>query len=139
VADAAFAAKQGALAGPGQGHAGLGAGAVDAVDAKPARSLEQVKGEITAALAAEKRKAALAALTQKIDEQFARAARCPMRPRIWASRWPTPARSPPMACVWPAGPSRPACPPPRPVVKAAFAMEHEGQPQITELVAGKSL
>jgi len=70
VADAAYAAKAGAIAGPVKGQLGWALVRVDAIDVKPARTLDQVKGEITAALTEEKRKAALATLTEKINDDF---------------------------------------------------------------------
>ena len=70
AAQAAFAASQGALAEPARGGLGWYVLRVDAIDRQPARSLEQVRGEISAALAEEQRRAALADLTARIEEEF---------------------------------------------------------------------
>ena len=70
AAQAAFAAEQGTLAQPARGGLGWFVLRVDAVERKPARSLEQVRGEIVAALAAEQRRAALADLTARIEEEL---------------------------------------------------------------------
>jgi peptidyl-prolyl cis-trans isomerase D len=43
---------------------------VDDIINKPAQSLDQAKGEIAAALLADKRKAALAAVTTKLEDSF---------------------------------------------------------------------
>jgi peptidyl-prolyl cis-trans isomerase D len=70
VAQAAFAAAQGAIAEPARGGLGWYVLRVDAIERKPARSLEQVRDEISAALAVEQRHAALADLTARIEEEF---------------------------------------------------------------------
>jgi len=70
VAQAGFAAEQGALAAPARGGLGWYVLRVDAVDRQPARTLEQVSGEIATALAAEQKRAALDDLTARIEEEF---------------------------------------------------------------------
>ena len=70
VAQAAFAAEQGALAQPARGGLGWYVLRVDAVERKPARTLAQVREEIAAALATEQRRAALADLSARIEEEF---------------------------------------------------------------------
>ena len=70
VAQAAFAAAQGALAQPARGGLGWYVLRVDAIDRQPARALEQVHGEISKTLADEQRRTALADLTARIEEEF---------------------------------------------------------------------
>lgn len=70
AAQAAFAAEQGALAQPARGSLGWYVLRVDAIDRQPARTLEQVRGEIATALAQEQRQTALDDLTARIEEEF---------------------------------------------------------------------
>jgi peptidyl-prolyl cis-trans isomerase D len=70
VAQAAFAGVQGALATPARGGLGWYVIRVDAIDRQAARTVEQVSGEIAAALANEQRRAALDDLTADIEERF---------------------------------------------------------------------
>jgi peptidyl-prolyl cis-trans isomerase D len=70
AAQAAFAASQGGLAQPARGPLGWYVLRVDAVDRQPARTLAQVRAEIATALAEEQRRAALADLTARIEEEF---------------------------------------------------------------------
>lgn len=71
VADAAFAAKQGELAGPVRGPLGWTLLRVTAVDTIPARALASVRGEIVETLKAQKEKQLLADFTGKIEDQIA--------------------------------------------------------------------
>ena len=70
VASAGFAAAQGALVGPVRGGLGWFVLHVDKIDRQPARSMDQARGEIVAALTKEQRTAALADLTAKIEQEF---------------------------------------------------------------------
>jgi peptidyl-prolyl cis-trans isomerase D len=70
VAQAAFAAQSGAIATPARGGLGWYVLRVDAIDKRPARTLEQARGEIVAALTAEQRRAALDDLTADIEDRF---------------------------------------------------------------------
>lgn len=71
VADAAFAAKQGALVGPLRGSLGWVLLRVTKVDVTPARSLDAVRGEIVASLRDQKQKRLLSDFTGKIEDQVA--------------------------------------------------------------------
>ena len=133
VAEAAYAAKAGAIAGPVKGALGWALVRVDAIDAKPARTLEQVKGEITAALTEEKRKQALAALTEKVNDDFGKGGALSDTAKELGL---TMAETPLLTAKTPAGMGLPA--ELASILPAAFGMDHEGQPQISELVAGKS-
>lgn len=70
AAQAAFSAQRGALAQPARGGLGWYVLRVDEVDRQPARTLEQVRDEIAAALVVEQRQAALDDLTARIDEEI---------------------------------------------------------------------
>jgi peptidyl-prolyl cis-trans isomerase D len=70
VATAAFAAAQGSLVAPTRGGLGWYLLHVDKVDRQAARSLDQARGEIVTALAAEQRTRALADLTARIDDEL---------------------------------------------------------------------
>lgn len=70
VADAAFAAAQGAIAAPARSPIGWHVIHVDRVDQRPARTLDQVRGEIVTELAAVNRRKALGELTARIEEEF---------------------------------------------------------------------
>jgi peptidyl-prolyl cis-trans isomerase D len=70
AAQAAFAATQGGLAQPARGPLGWYVLRVDAIDRQPARTLAQAREEIATTLAEEQRRAALADLTARIEEEF---------------------------------------------------------------------
>lgn len=70
VANAVFAAGQGQLTAPTRGGLGWYLMRVEAIQKTPARTLDQVRGEITSQLAVEKRNAALADMTARIEEEF---------------------------------------------------------------------
>jgi len=70
VAQAAFTAQSGALSTPARGGLGWYVMRVDAIEKRPARTLDEVRGEIVEALTAEKRRDALADLTANIEERF---------------------------------------------------------------------
>lgn len=68
-AEAAFKAAQGAVVEPAQGTLGWYVARVDAIERVPARTLAQATPEITEALSAEKRSAAVADLTAEIESE----------------------------------------------------------------------
>jgi peptidyl-prolyl cis-trans isomerase D len=70
VADAAFATARGSISAPVQGGLGWYLLQVDGVTASPGKSLAQARGEIAAALTAEQRRAAIADLGARIEEQI---------------------------------------------------------------------
>lgn len=137
VAEAAFAAKAGTTAGPAKGVLGWALVRVDSVDAKPARSLDQARAEIATALTADKRKAALAMMLEKMTDRFDKGgALSDAAKELGLTLSETPALTVDGQIFGQPGQTAPADL--VPVVKAAFSMEHEGQAQISELVAGKS-
>ena len=70
VAAAGFGAARGAVSDPARGSLGWYILQVDSVTSRPGRSLEQARGEITAALREEKHRAAFADLASRIEEQL---------------------------------------------------------------------
>jgi peptidyl-prolyl cis-trans isomerase D len=70
VADAAFSTANGAIAAPARSAIGWHLVHVDAIDKRPERALDQVRGEIITQLTAVKRRKALGDLTARIEDQF---------------------------------------------------------------------
>jgi peptidyl-prolyl cis-trans isomerase D len=70
IAQAAFAAAQGAYTQPARSALGWYVLHVDAIDRQPARSLDQARAEISAALAEEQHRTALADLSARIEDEF---------------------------------------------------------------------
>jgi len=70
VADAAFQAAKGAITAPARSGLGWHLIRVDAIEGTPARTLEQVRGEITAALAAELHRTAVTDLAARLQDEF---------------------------------------------------------------------
>lgn len=71
VADAVFAAPQGAVVGPLRGTLGFVVARVDAVTQVPARTLQQVRADIFDTLTKQKSAAALADLRNKVEDALA--------------------------------------------------------------------
>ncbi|MEG3165632.1 SurA N-terminal domain-containing protein [Sphingomonas sp. PB2P19] len=72
LADTLFAAAKGAVVGPVRGPLGWTVAKVDSIDQVAARTLDQVRAEITTALAAQKSAAALSDVHDKIDDALAK-------------------------------------------------------------------
>jgi len=70
VADAAYAAGKGKLAAPARSGLGWHVMRVDEVTSRPARTLDQVRGEIAGQIAADKKRTALSEMLSKIEDQF---------------------------------------------------------------------
>jgi peptidyl-prolyl cis-trans isomerase D len=70
VAAAYFSAERGAMTTPARSPLGWHVARIDAVETTPARSLNQVRGDITDTLRAEKRVRGLADLASEIEEQL---------------------------------------------------------------------
>lgn len=70
VAQAAFAAAQGAVVGPIQSELGFHVVRVAQINTTPARSLDAVRGDIARAIEARKRTDALAALIGRVEDQL---------------------------------------------------------------------
>ena len=70
VAGAYFAATRGSISEPARSPLGWHIARIDAIEAKPAQTLEQVRGDIAETLRAEKRVRGLADLASEIDDQL---------------------------------------------------------------------
>lgn len=77
VADAVFMAPVGKLATPGKSPLGWHVIRVDEEQKKPARTLAEVKGELTTQIAEEKRRKAFSDMLAKIEDQFENGANLP--------------------------------------------------------------
>jgi peptidyl-prolyl cis-trans isomerase D len=136
VAAAVFAAAQGKLAGPVKAPLGWALLRVDAVIRNPGKSLDQARSEITTALAAEKKRAAVSDFAAKIEEELGNGNSLGDVAKQLSL---TVQESPPLVAdgrVY-ADPVKTAPPVLARVVQTAFAMEREGQPQLAEVVPGK--
>ena len=137
VADAAFAAAAGALAAPARSGLGWPVVRVDAIETQPARTLAQARDEIAAALTAQKRRKALADLTAQVEDEFDNGGSL------------SDATKPLGLAIEQTGPltadgvvygkvGETAPPVLAKVLKTAFSMEQENQPQIAEVDPGKT-
>ena len=70
VAKAAFAAAPGTFAAPARSSLGWHVMRIDKVETRPERTIEQVRGEIAAQIAKEKKRVALTELLTKIEDQL---------------------------------------------------------------------
>jgi len=137
VAEAAFAAAQGKVIGPLKTPLGFALLRVDAIDGKPARSLEQVRAELVTAIAAEKRRAALTDFSAGIEEEFDNGGSlADVAKEMGLTLASTAALTADGNVLGKPGETAPAVL--AKVVQAAFAMESEGQPQLAEVEAGKT-
>lgn len=136
VADAAFAAGQGSLAAPARSPLGWHVMRIDAVNRTGAKSLEQVRGELTAELAALKRRAAINDLSARLEDEFDNGATLGDAAKelglTLATTEPLTANGEVYGkpgAVAPAVLGR--------ALSAAFTMERENQPQLAEIEPGK--
>jgi peptidyl-prolyl cis-trans isomerase D len=137
VSDAVFAAPRGSLAAPARSGLGWHVVRVDSVDLRPARKLEQVRGELIAQLTAAKRRAAFADLSARIEEEFdnggnlAEAAK-----ELGLTLQATPPITADGDVYGKVGEK--SAPQLARVLQTAFAMEKENAPQIAEIEPGKT-
>lgn len=137
VADAAFAAARGALAGPIRGPLGWIVLRVDAIEAKPGKTLDQARAEIAADLSAQKKRAALSDFSAKIEDDLDNGGSlADVAKELGLTIKETPALTADGRIYGSATETAPADL--ARVVATAFSMEHEGQPQVAEVVAGKT-
>jgi peptidyl-prolyl cis-trans isomerase D len=135
LADAVFAAPKGKLV-VARSPLGWYVARVDAVDVRAARSLDQVKGEIAVALAADKRRAALSDYLAKVEEKFENGANLP---EVAKSLGLQVVSSQPLTAdgaVY-GQPRQPAPAELKPVLKTAFSMQ-QNEPQVAEVEPGKT-
>ena len=137
VAEAAFAAPRGAVAAPARAGLGWYVLRVDSIEVRPARSLDQVRGELAAAISADKRRTALSEMTARIEEEFDNGGNLA---EAASDMGLTIQQTQPITAdgmVY-ARPDESAPPVLAPVIQTAFSMEGENQPQIAEVEAGKT-
>ncbi|MCL6251941.1 SurA N-terminal domain-containing protein [Altererythrobacter sp. KTW20L] len=135
VATAAFAANEGAVTAPAQGGLGWYVLRVDNIDRQPARTLAQATPEITEALGAELRRAALSEAIGSIEDQFAEGrSLADVAGELGVELLST---RPITAAGQVYGTPEPAPEAIAPVLAVAFEMD-EGEPQLAEAVAGES-
>lgn len=136
VADAAYAAKAGTIVGPARSGLGWHLLRVDAADSKPARTLDQVRGELTTQVAEAKRRQALSDFSAKIEEEFDNGSALSDVAKELSL---TPTLTEPLTAdgkvFGKEGQSVPA--ELAKVVQAAFSMERQNQPQLAEIDPGK--
>ena len=136
VAEAVFAAGRGAIATPARSGLGWHVMRIDAVEAKPARTLDQVRGELTAAIAVEKRRGAINDLSARIEEEFDQGGNLAETAKEIgveiASTGTITADGQPYGA--PPAQLNPAV---ARILATAFAMDREGQPQLAEIEPGK--
>ncbi|WP_068075849.1 peptidylprolyl isomerase [Novosphingobium lentum] len=136
VADAAFAAAQGRLIAPAKSPIGWHLLRVDAINRHTGKTLDQAKAEIVTALSAEKRKAALADVSAKIEEKFdSHGSLADAATSLGLTLSTTDPLLADGSVFGKAGVKGP--PELAPLVATAFQMEREGQPQLAEIQAGK--
>lgn len=136
LADAVFATARGAIAAPVRGSLGWHVVRVDAIQTRPARSLEQARGEIAAMLAQERRIKALSDMSARIEEEFSGGASLAEVAKefglsVEATR-PVTADGVVYGTVGESAPAELGR-----VLETAFAME-ENEPQLAEVDPGKS-
>ncbi|MEY2943493.1 MAG: hypothetical protein RLY97_1507 [Pseudomonadota bacterium] len=136
VADAAFAGAKGKVIGPVKSVLGWHLLRIDALDSHAARSLDQMRGDITKELVLVKRRAALADMTAAIEDAFDKGDSLSDRAKDLGI---TIQQTKPLIAdghiygtveVAPAELNK--------ILKTAFTMEQENQPQLAEIEAGKS-
>ena len=136
VAEAAFAAPQGQIAASARGGLGYYVLRVDGSERTPGRSLAQVRGEISQAIALEKRTAALADLSAQIEERFDGGANLAEVARDLGIQVQTTPEVLGNGSVY----NKPGETAPQilaPAISTAFDME-EGEPQLAEIEPGKT-
>lgn len=133
VANAVFAAPQGKLV-SARSPLGWYVVRLDAIDQRPARSLDQVRNEIVEALTLEKRRKALSDFVAKVEEQFEGGANLPeVAKSLGLQVQSTPQVTANGAVYGQQGQTVP--PALKPVLQTAFSMQ-ENQPQIAEAEPG---
>lgn len=133
IADAVFAASQGKLV-VARSPLGWYVVLVEAIDTRPARTLEQVRNEIAATLATDKRRAALTDYVAKIEERLEGGSNLPeVAKALGLQVQSTPSLTADGGVYGQAGKTVDAAL--KPVLKTAFSMQ-ENEPQVAEAQAG---
>jgi peptidyl-prolyl cis-trans isomerase D len=137
VANAAFAAARGKLLGPVKGALGWELVRVDAVETRPAKSLDQARGEILAQLTEVRRRDAFAKFAQQLEDQFDKGgALSDAAHEVGVTLQETPPLTADGQVYGQPGQTAPKQL--ARVVQPAFAMERESAPQLAEIDPGKT-
>lgn len=137
VADAAFAAAQGAIATPARSGLGWHVMKIEGVTRKPERTLAEVRGEIADIISVEKRRAAINDLSANLENEFESGGNLAEAAKTLGLTIET--TQPLTADGRVYGKQGEAAPPAiAKVLQAAFAMEQENEPQLAEVEAGKT-
>ena len=138
IAEAVFAAQAGAAIGPLKGPLGWYVIHVDAVQQNAGKTIDQARGEITAALSADKRQLALTTQANTVADRLEKGTGLADVAKSLGATVVT--TEPLLAGGAPFG-KKDAKPDPTtaPLLQTAFGMEREGQPQLVELQKGKSV
>ena len=137
VADAAFAASSGGIAAPARSPLGWHVLRIDGIDNRAARTLDQVRGELTALLAVEKRRTALNDLSARIEDEFTTGGNIvDAAKELGLTLQETPALTADGQVY--GQPGKTAPPLLTKVMQTAFSMERENQPQLAEIEPGKA-
>lgn len=136
LADAAYAAEAGRITGPAKSGLGWHLLRVDAIETKPARTLDQVRPELTKLVAEQKQRQALSDFSARIEEEFDNGSSLS---DVAKELSVTPTVTDPITADGKAfgNPGRMVSPEVAKIVQAAFAMDRENKPQLAEIEAGK--
>ena len=136
VADATFASSGGKIVGPVRSPLGWHLMRVDSVETKSARTLDQVRAELTAQLTEIKRRAAFSDFSAKIEEEFDGGASLT---DIAKQMGLTLSETAPLTSDGKVFGSAAETAPPvlERVLQTAFAMEGQNEPQLAEIEPGK--
>ncbi|MCB2064718.1 MAG: peptidyl-prolyl cis-trans isomerase, partial [Novosphingobium sp.] len=136
LAAAVFATGRGQLAAPARSDLGWHVVRVEAIDARPARTLDQVRGEITAAIAAEKNRTAVTDALEEIESELdGGGSLVEVAKRLDAKVTSTPPLTADGKVYLKPGATAPEAL--QPALQTAFAMETE-EPQLAEIEPGKT-
>ena len=137
LAAATFTAARGTTIGPQRTPLGWHLMRVDAITGKPARALEQVRGELVTALTEEKRRKALSDFTAEIEDEFDNGGSLgDVAKELGVALTQTAPLTADGAVYGKPGEKAPVVL--ARVLSTAFAMEGEQQPQIAEIENGKT-
>ena len=137
VADAAFTGTQGKVLAPVKGGLGWYVIRVDAVQRNPGKTLDQARAEISADLATAKKRTALTDFSEKVENEFDEGGALSDVAKELGLEIKQTEQLTSDGKVY-GKPEQSAPPELARVVQTAFMMEQEGQPQLAEVVAGKT-
>lgn len=137
AANAVFSAPTGKVAGPFKSPLGWLLVRVDGIDGNPGKTLDQARAELIKELGEEKRRAAIAEFSAKIEDDLANGATLPDLAKDMGLQVQETAPLTADGNVF-GKPGQAAPKELAPVLQAAFSMESERQPQLTETEPGKT-